>query len=103
MLRVSALYANRVDARFDFEYYRSHHFPMVLELLRPFSALRFEIDRGINLQDGSAPPFVAVGHLIVENAAGLALGLATHGARMAADVNNFTNLSAQLQVSEIIQ
>jgi len=75
---------------------------MVLELLRPFGALRFEIDRGLTSPDGSKPPFVAAGHLIVASAERLNQGLAMYGARMAADVNNFTNIVAQLQVSEII-
>jgi uncharacterized protein (TIGR02118 family) len=103
MLRVSALYVNQDDAWFDFDYYRTIHFPMAFELLKPFGALRFEIDRGIESADGRAPPFLAVGHLIFESTDRLAKGLATHGARMAADVKNFTNVPAQLQVSEIIQ
>jgi uncharacterized protein (TIGR02118 family) len=102
MHRVSALYANSDGARFDFEYYRHMHFPMVLELLKPFGALRFEIDRGLASPDGSKPPFVAAGHLIVASAELLGQGLAMHGARMAADVTNFTDIVAQLQVSEII-
>ena len=102
MFRVSALYANVDGARFDFEYYRHSHFPMVLELLAPFGALRFEIDRGLAAADGGKPPFVALGHLVVESAERLTQGLALHGSRMAADVTNFTNIAAQVQVSEII-
>jgi uncharacterized protein (TIGR02118 family) len=75
---------------------------MVLELLAPFGALRFEIDRGLPAPDGGRSPFVAIGHLLFENERGLAQGLALHGARMAADVANFTNIAAQLQVSEVV-
>ena len=32
MLRVSAMYTNRDDAWFDFELYRSQHFPFTLHL-----------------------------------------------------------------------
>jgi len=102
VFRVSALYANVHGARFDFEYYRRSHFPMVLELLAPFGALSFEIDRGLAAADGGTAPFVAVGHLLVESAEHLTEGLAVHGSRMAADVTNFTDIAAQLQVSEII-
>ena len=102
MVRVSALYASQDDAWFDFEYYRNKHFPMVLELLAPFGALRFEVDRGLVRPDGSKTPYVAAGHLIVESIQGLGRGLDEQGGRMAVDVKNFTNISAQLQVSEII-
>lgn len=103
MIRVSALYANRDGAHFDFAYYRDQHFPRVLELLKAYSAIRFEIDRGLPNADGTPPEFIAIGHLFVESGEALAQGMAAHGAEILADIRNYTNLSPRVQVSQVMQ
>ena len=58
MIRVTALYPNKPDANFDFDYYLNKHAKMFVEKLAPFGFVKAEIDRGIGgIQPGS-PPYV---------------------------------------------
>ena len=102
MIKVSIFYQNLPGARFDFEYYRTRHFPLVLELLRPHGAERFEIDRGVASGDGSAPEFLAIGHLLLKDLPGFQAGMQQHGARIVADIANYTTIQPTLQISDII-
>jgi uncharacterized protein (TIGR02118 family) len=102
MIRASAFYSNKEGAKFDFDYYRDRHFPMVLELLRPFGAIRFEIERGVGMSDGRPPKFIAIGSLYIDSLDGLSRGMAVHGEQISADVKNYTDLSPTLQFSEIV-
>ncbi|MBI1891870.1 MAG: EthD family reductase [Burkholderiales bacterium] len=101
MLRISALYANEEGAHFDFSYYRDKHFPMVLNLLKPFGAIRFEVDRGLPLGNGAPPEFIAIGHLFIESRDELNKGMAIHGAAILGDIKNYTNLTPRVQTSEV--
>ncbi|MBI2379609.1 MAG: EthD family reductase [Gammaproteobacteria bacterium] len=102
MIRASALYFAREGARFDFEYYRDTHFPMVMDRLAPFGARRHEIERGLAMGDGSAPRLLAIGSIYFESLEGLKAGLAAHGAEILGDVSNYTNLQPELQFSELV-
>ena len=57
MIRVTALYPNKPDAKFDFDYYLNKHAKMFVEKLAPFGLVKAEIDKGIGgMQAGSPPP-----------------------------------------------
>lgn len=102
MIRASAYYSYGADVRFNFDYYRDVHFPMVMDLLKPFGALRFEIERGLATSDSAVPDFVAVGTFYCESMARLQAGLKEHGERILADLKNYTNLTPRLQFGEIV-
>lgn len=102
MIRASAFYPNEAGGRFDFDYYRNVHFPMVMDLLKPFGALRFEVERGLAMSDGAAPEYLAVGSIYFENLEKLQAGLKEHGARVFADVPNYTDLTPRLQFGELL-
>ncbi len=72
MYKVSAMYPNQKDCRFDLEYYRTKHMALVEEYMKPFGLLRVEVLRGIS---GGAPR---------------------------ADIPNFTNMAPVRQISEIV-
>jgi uncharacterized protein (TIGR02118 family) len=57
MVKVSVLYPNRVDAKFDMTYYLDHHISMVRELVG--SALKgVSVERGISGEEpGSSAPY----------------------------------------------
>ena len=102
MIRVSALYANQEGAEFNFDYYRDQHFPMVMGLMKPFGAIRFEVEKGLGMSDGSRPDFIAVGTMYFESLDGLQAGLAENGAQIMGDVKNYTSLRPKLQFGEIL-
>ena len=104
MIRISVYYANEAGARFDHDYYRSVHCPLVAARLKEYGVRRVEIDRGLRGETPeSAPPFVAVGHVIAESLERYQAGLVEHGAEIAADVANYTDLTPLFQISEIVE
>ncbi|WP_432722296.1 EthD family reductase [Jeongeupia wiesaeckerbachi] len=102
MILASAYYPYSADARFDFDYYRQQHLPMVLRLLGPFGLQRAEVVRGVPALDGATPRFLAVGQLYFTDLARLADGLAAHGDDILADVPNYTDLTPDIQLAEVL-
>ncbi|HEV8307900.1 MAG TPA: EthD family reductase [Methylomirabilota bacterium] len=103
MIRASVLYPHRDGAKFDHEYYARKHMPLVGERLKSFGLLRYEIDKGLAGGAPGAPaPFVAACHLYFNAAGEFQKGMAAHGKEFMADVPNFTNISPQVQISEIV-
>jgi uncharacterized protein (TIGR02118 family) len=102
MIRITILYPAQPDARFDFDYYRARHAPLLLARLGPFGITRSEIDRGIADGAGVEPEYFAVAHLHARDLAGFHAGLQAHRAELVADIPNFTNLTPVLQVSEVL-
>jgi uncharacterized protein (TIGR02118 family) len=84
--------------KFDFDYYAQKHMQLVHKLFDPYGLIKSEVDKGI----GPAP-FVAVGHLIFKNMEDMQKGLQAHDPDLAADLENFTNIKPQLQLSEILE
>lgn len=104
MIRVSVMYANDPDAQFDHEYYANRHCPMVTEKLKSFGCQRVEVDKGLG---GGTPkaeaPFVAVCHIIMDSLEGFQTGMKEHGKDIMADVPNYTNLTPQVQISQMVE
>jgi uncharacterized protein (TIGR02118 family) len=101
MIRVSALYGNTADARFDHDYYHGRHRKLVERLFGPHGMLRIEMDRGLAGGGGAAAPFVASAHLYFESLDAFQAAFAAHGEEVLADIPNYTNVTPVLQVSEI--
>jgi uncharacterized protein (TIGR02118 family) len=103
MIRVTALYPNKPDAKFDFDYYLNKHAKMFVEKLTPFGFVKAEIDRGIGgIQPGSPPPYVALMSIVFNSIDDFQKFLGAHGDEIMADVPNYTNIEPQMQVSEIV-
>src|SRR5215813_9501694 len=102
MIRVSALYASQDGAHFDYEYYANKHFPIVMDLMKPFGAIRYEVEKGLAMADGSRPDFIAVGTMFFESLERLQAGLSENGGQITPDVKNYTNLKPRLQIGEIL-
>jgi len=92
MIKVSVMYAKSEGTTFDMEYYKTTHMEIVDRTMKP---VRWEIDAGM---DG---PYVAIGHLFFESpeSLGAAFGEA---AESQADIANFTNADAAIQISEVV-
>lgn len=101
MFKFSVYYPFDAVARFDFDYYRNTHFPLVLRLLEAYGVHGFEIERGLPGPDGAPPRHLAVGHLLCDDAGKLAAGLAAHGAEIRDDVANYTNLTPFTQLNAV--
>lgn len=102
MIRVSVMYPNTGE-KFDFDYYVNQHMALARRLLEPYGLEQTQVDRGIgSVGPGAEAPYVAVGHLIFNSPEKMQKGLEAHDPDLAADVPNFTTISPEFQISEII-
>jgi uncharacterized protein (TIGR02118 family) len=101
MIKVSVMYPNSPEAKFDIDYYCNKHIPMVGELLG--DALKGgAAESGLA---GGAPnepaPFIAMGHLTFDSVEAFQTSFGPHAEQIMADVPNYTNTQPILQISEI--
>jgi uncharacterized protein (TIGR02118 family) len=103
MIRVSVMYAGKDGGTFNFDYYSKKHMALVGQRLASFGLLRTEVDKGLGGgAPGQAAPYVCTGHLYWNSLDDFQKGMKAHGQELMGDVPNFTNLTPQMQISEIL-
>jgi uncharacterized protein (TIGR02118 family) len=102
MIKVGVMYPCQAGARFDMDYYRDRHMPM-LKALMGEACLYYTVDRGITgARPGSPPVYAAMCHIHCESAEAFNTAFGPHVKAIMADVPNYTDLQPVLQVSEIV-
>lgn len=103
MTRISFLYPNSEDKRFDFDYYIERHMPWSIDLLSAHPGFRsVSVERGISAGPGADPPFLAVCNFLFERLDDFVDAVAPHLAELRADMRNYTDIEPTFQVSEVI-
>jgi uncharacterized protein (TIGR02118 family) len=102
MIKMSVYYPADGGSKFDHDYYRATHMPL-LEARLGEACLRYEIDKGLSGREpGSAPKFVAACHVYSPDLETFQAALAPHSAEIVADVPNYTDITPIVQISEIV-
>ena len=100
MIKISVMYPHSDGARFDFEYYRTTHTPLVLARLGA-ACKRYSVDKGLAQTRPPAPPlYVAICHLEFESVEAFNAAFSPHAREIVADAANYTDISPVSQVSE---
>ncbi len=103
MVRMSVMYPTAPGKKFDFDYYANKHMALVRKRWEGMGLAKIEVDRGLAGGAPGAPaPYVCVGHVYFTTIADLQKATAAHGKELFADVPNFTDITPQVQISEII-
>lgn len=102
MIKVSVLYPNGADKKFDLDYYLNQHVPMVVQLLSP--QLRSgAVEKGLaGDAPGTPPPYVAMGHLYFDSIEEFQKAFSPHAEKIFHDIRNFTNTQPVVQISEVL-
>jgi len=102
MIRISVMYPNDEARRFDMDYYSNKHMPMVIEKLG--SACKcVTIDKGVGGgEPGSPAPYIVMCHLQFESLQEYQSSFGPHAQMFADDVANYTDMTAVVQVSEVV-
>ena len=101
MIKVTVLYPNAPDAKFDMKYYVTHHLPMVRDKCGP-ACRSIAAEGGLGGGDpGSQAPYIAVGHLTFESVPAFQAAFGPHAGAIMADIPNYTNIKPIIQISEI--
>ena len=101
MIKVTVYYPNGKNAKFDIEYYCNTHMPLVRRLVG--SALKeVSVDKGISGEEpGSAPPYIAMGHLTFESIESFQSSFGPHMQEISEDIPKYTNVEPKIQISEV--
>jgi len=101
MIKVTVLYPNTPDARFDMKYYVTHHMPMVRDKCAG-ACHSIAAESGLAGGDpGSKAPYIAIGHLTFDSVEAFQKAFGPHAAEIMADIPNYTNTQPTIQISEI--
>jgi uncharacterized protein (TIGR02118 family) len=102
MIKMSVYYPAVRGSKFDHDYYRTRHMPLIQERLGD-ACLRYEIERGLaGGEPGSAPEFVAACHVYSPTLEAFQEALGPHRAEIRGDVANYTDIAPIVQFSEIV-
>ena len=102
MIKVSVMYPNSPDARFDNAYYRDRHMPMVKSRMGEHVQY-YTIDQGLG---GAAPgvpaTYLVMCHLVCDSVEAFQAGFGPHTSEIMGDIPNYTNLTPVIQINETV-
>ena len=102
MIKVSVMYPHKPGARFDHDYYRDKHMPLVKARMGA-ACLFYTVDRGLaGGAPGVPPTYVAMCHIYAESVEAFQAGFGPHAGAIMADIPNYTDLAPVLQISEVV-
>jgi uncharacterized protein (TIGR02118 family) len=102
MIKISVMYPHSAGARFDHEYYRDKHMPLVKNRMGD-SCKFYTVDKGIaGGTPGSTPTYVGMCHLFCDSVETFQAGFGPHAEEIMADIPNYTDLAPVIQISEVV-
>ena len=101
MIKVSVLYPNKTDSKFDMNYYLSRHMPMVQQKLGP-ACKSMAVEQGIAGGAPGAPAiYVALGHLYFDSTDSFQTAFTPHASAIMGDIPNYTDIEPIIQISDV--
>ena len=101
MIKVTVMYANAPGARFDHDYYRDRHMPLVKQRMGA-SCRYYTIDRGLAGAPGEPAPYAAMCHIYCDSVEVFNAGFGPHAAEITADIPRYTDQKPKVQISEVV-
>ena len=103
MIKVSVLYPYSEGKKFDHDYYKANHIPLIKKRLGQTLRNAY-IDKGMSgITPGSKSPFVCIGHLLFDSLEEYRTSFAPHAEEIRADIPKYTDIQPLIQISEIIE
>jgi uncharacterized protein (TIGR02118 family) len=102
MIKVSVMYPNKPGARFDHEYYKDKHMPLVKARMGD-SCKYYTVDMGLGGGAPGAPAtYVGMCHIFSDSIEAFQGGFGPHAKEIMADIANYTDISPVMQISEVV-
>ena len=102
MIKVSVMYPNTPGARFNHDYYRDQHMPMVQRKMGD-ACVRYTVDKGLA---GGAPgepaTYIGMCHIFSASVEAFQAGFGPHAKEIMADIPNYTDIAPVMQISEVV-
>ena len=101
MIKVSVMYPNGENAKFDMDYYCNSHIPMVLGHMGD-ACKDSSVEQGLGGgAPGEPPAFLAMGNLYFDSVEKFQGAFGPHAKTILADIPNYTNIQPVIQISEV--
>ncbi|MGC8518234.1 MAG: EthD family reductase [Steroidobacteraceae bacterium] len=102
MIKVSVMYPNQPGARFDHDYYRERHMPLVQRLMGSRCPY-YTVDKGLSGGAANSPAvYVALCHIFCDSVEAFEAGFGPHAEEILADIAHYTDLAPVIQISEVV-
>lgn len=101
MIKVSVMYPNAPGARFDIDYYKNKHIPMVKARLGD-ACINITLDKGMLGFSGTPAIYSVMCHIFSESVEVFLEAFEPNLNEFNADLSNFTDLKSVIQVSEVV-
>jgi uncharacterized protein (TIGR02118 family) len=102
MIKVSVMYPNSPGTRFDHDYYREKHLPLIQSRLGA-TLKYYTIDKGLAGGAADAPAaYVAMCHLLCDSIEAYRTSFGPHAQEIGGDIHNFTDVTPMVQISEVV-
>jgi uncharacterized protein (TIGR02118 family) len=90
---LTILYKNADDVRWDVDYYRKHHMPLIMKLYGPDAISRFELRKGDAGQGpGTKPIYIGSVNIYINQQAAFDAAGKQHGPTLVKDVPHFSSV-----------
>ncbi len=102
MIKISIMYPNNPGARFDHDYYRDQHMPMVKTLMGE-SCKSYTVDKGLSGGSPRAPAtYIGMCHIFCQSVETFQAGFGPNAKAIMADIPNYTDQTPVVQISEVV-
>jgi len=102
MIKLTVMYPNSADLKFDKDYYRNQHIQLLEELLGE-AIISTDVNIGIAGGSPDQPaPYVVIANLVFESMDAFQKSFGVNSEKILEDLPNFTNVKPEVQISEII-
>ena len=102
MIKVSVMYPNNPGARFDHDYYRTKHMPLVKARMGD-ACKYYTIDKGLAGGAPGAPAtYVGMCHIFADSVESFQKAFGPHAKEIMGDIKNYTDIAPVMQISEVV-
>jgi uncharacterized protein (TIGR02118 family) len=102
MIKVSVMYPNTPGARFDHEYYKEKHMPL-LKARMGDACKSYTIDKGLGGRAPGAPAtYVGMCHIFCDSIQAYETAFGPHAKEIMGDIKNYTDIAPVVQISEVV-
>ena len=102
MIVVSVMYPASAGAKFDMDYYRETHIPMVGARWNACGLHEVKVLHGAGGPGGGAPAYSVIALLTFDSAADFDQAVAQHGKEIIGDIPNFSSVQPLIQVNDVV-
>jgi uncharacterized protein (TIGR02118 family) len=89
---LTIVYPNGKDVRWDVDYYRTHHMPLIMKLYGSAAIKRFELRKGDSGQQGGAPAYIGSVNIYINDQQAFDAAGKEHGPTLVKDVPHFSSV-----------